>query len=344
MNGINLNTTPPTTTLTYHGDRAPYETSIEVTFYSNEILTRFTLTDIEQLKQQQPNTQTWITVTGFLNTPLIIQLANHYNLHPLVIEDILNMHQRTKIDYFSDYLYLVADLQTSIDISQQLSFILAKNIIISFQEVPSPHFGLVNHRLDLPASRMRTSGADYMLYSLLDALVDTQFHIVNVSEDTIETLEENVIEKSQPLSLPNFYKLKRHVMALRKQLQPLRDVLSLLIKSDETLITNNTSIYLRDVYDHTLRLNESLESQRDMLSTLLEIHLSSINNRMNQTMKVLTMFSAIFIPLSFIASLYGMNFTNMPELHWHYGYYMTLGLMGSVAGGLLIWFRKKGWL
>ena len=330
-------------TPTYSGERTPYKTTVNVAVYDAENLNRFELTEVTQLITPAPNTQVWIAITGFANLNLILDIVNHYNLHPLVVEDILNMHQRTKLDYFSCYLYVVARLQTEVGINQQLSFILLKDCLISFQEVPSPHYELVNHRLDVAASRIRTSGTDYLFYSLVDALVDAQFHLVDTSEDVIESLEESVIEKSLPLSLPNFYKLKRRVMRLRKQLQPMRDVLSLMIKSDDLFITASTSIYLRDVYDHTLRLNDSLETQRDMLSTLLEIHLSSINNRMNQTMKVLTMFSAVFIPLSFLASLYGMNFEYMPELHWHYGYYFTLGLMGTIIVGLMAWFRKKKW-
>lgn len=333
-------------TYAYLGDRQPEKTQITLTSYSQTAIQRdLPLTRLADFtrKNMKCNDKFWLNVSGFADVAAITDLTSQIELHPLVIEDIFNMNQRPKVEFFEKYVFIVLHIQMDIKQTQQVSFILFENMLVCFQELAAPGFQLIEQRLDTPNSKLTSLGSDYLFYFCLDILVDSQFLIVEALGDDIEALEEHIISKERNLPLPQFYRQKRRLMKLRKQLQPLRDGFSSLLKSDGLFIKESTLIYLRDVHDHTLRLNDMLESQREMLMTLLEVYLSGVNNKMNQTMKVLTMFSAVFIPLGFIASLYGMNFVNMPELKWHYGYYFTLGIMASVAVGLMAWFRIKKW-
>lgn len=316
-------------------------TDISLTAYTENEVIKSTLDGLSKLDIVKK--KKWINIVGLNDKTAITNLLLYYKIHPLVIEDIFNTEQRPKIDYFDDYLFIVVRVQMKNRHFVQFSFILLHDVIISLQDVNDNFFTLVNQRLSIVGTKARKNGVDYLLYLMLDSLVDNQFSIVDSIEDKVDDLEESFLKEQQSLSLTSIYKLKREVMYLRKKLSPLRDCLASILKSEANLFEEQNLVYYRDVYDHTLKLNESLDSQREMLVTLLEIYLSSVNNKMNQTMKVLTMFAAIFIPLSFIASLYGMNFSNMPELKWHYGYYATLGVMATVGFGLLFWFKKKKW-
>ena len=317
------------------------DTTITQTIYGNDGAIEHNVEDFSQLdiaSQKQ-----WINVVGLADKTRITELLQHFNIHPLVIEDVFCTLQRPKIDYFDDYSFLVVKVQLKKQKFVQFSFILLNNLIISLQDLDVSFFTRVEERLSMKGTKARQNSVDYLLYLMLDSLVDNQFVVVEAIEDRVDGLEERFLKNEQLLSLPDIYKLKREVMYLRKRLSPLRDCLASTLKNESKLFAKSNLVYFRDVYDHTIRLNESLDGQREMLVTLLEIYLSSVNNKMNQTMKVLTMFAAIFIPLSFIASLYGMNFTYMPELKWHYGYYMALGGMACIGIGLLLWFKKKKW-
>lgn len=316
-------------------------TSIALTQYNKMQVERSLLTELPAVTNA--NFQHWINIVNLQDKQAITDLLQQFNIHPLVIEDVFNTEQRPKIDYFDEYLFMVARVQLDKRRSVQFSFILLPDTLISIQDLHYDYFKLANQRLDIADAKVRQNGCDYLFYLLLDGLVDNQMLVVETVEEKVESLEELFLKNQESLSLDAIYKLKQQVLFLRKKLLPLRDCLTSLLKSETHLIDKHTMVYLRDVYDHTVRLNESLDAQREMLVTLLEIYLSSVNNKMNQTMKVLTMFAAIFIPLSFIASLYGMNFANMPELKWHYGYYITLGVMASIGFGLLAWFKKKKW-
>jgi magnesium transporter len=316
-------------------------TQIILTTYTENEATEVTIDEPSELEMLDK--KKWINIVGLADKSAITTLLQHYNIHPLVIEDIFNTEQRPKIDYFDDYSFIVVKIQLKKHSFVQFSFILLADTIISLQDINSNFFTIVKQRLNMKGTKARKNGVDYLLYLMLDSLVDNQFAVVEAIEDKVDDLEECFLKDQQSLSLSSIYKLKREVMYLRKKLSPLRDCLSSILKSESEFFEQQDLVYFRDVYDHTLQLNESLDGQREMLVTLLEIYLSSVNNKMNQTMKVLTMFAAIFIPLSFIASLYGMNFTNMPELKWHYGYYVTLAGMASIGTGLLLWFKKKKW-
>jgi magnesium transporter len=316
-------------------------TEIFITDYNSDHAANISYTQLTAAKES--NKKRWINIIGLEDKMKITELLQFYQIHPLVIEDIFNTEQRPKVDYYDNYLFMVVRIQVDERHSVQFSFVLLKDIVISLQDVDHDFFVSVEQRLATSGTKVRQNTVDYLFYLMLDTLVDNQLNVVETVEDKVDALEEKFLKDQQSLLLTNIYKLKREVMYLRKKLLPLRDCLASFLKSDLDLLDKHNVIYFRDVYDHTLRLNDSLDNQREMLVTLLEIYLSSLNNKMNQTMKVLTMFAAIFIPLSFIASLYGMNFTNMPELKWHYGYYFTLGLMAVIGLGLLAWFKKKKW-
>lgn len=284
---------------------------------------------------------TWINVTGLEQQQEITQLLESFQIHPMVVEDIFSNQQRTKIDYFDDYLFCIVKIKAPDHTTLKFSFIVMKNLVVSVQEEGSDFFAEIERRISNKNSKARQSSAQYLFYLLLDKLVDKQLSLVEQVEQKVDVLEENFIQNQQSLSLTDIYDLKREVIELRKRVVPIRDMLASLLKSDE--LDKHSIIYFRDIYDHSLRLNDMLDNQKELLTTLLDIYLSSINNKMNQTMKVLTMFAAIFIPLSFIASVYGMNFSNMPELKWHYGYYFALGLMALIGVSLLSWFKHKKW-
>jgi len=298
---------------------------------------------------------TWINVTGLHEVEIIEKLGNGLNIHPLIIEDILNTHQRPKLDDFDDYMYIVVKSQifqketNEIDV-EQVSFILGENYVITFQERENGLFEAVKQRLKNDKGRVRKKGADYLAYALLDDVVDSYFGVLEAVGDAIEELEEYLVTDPAPETLQSIHVLKREMIMLRKSLWPLREIVGVLLREESRLFEEGTTIFLRDLYDHTIQVIETVETYRDIISGMLDIYLSSISNRMNEIMKVLTMFASIFIPLTFIAGLYGMNFNtgkspfNMPELNWYFGYPMALGLMTVMGIVMLIYFRRKRWI
>ncbi len=291
---------------------------------------------------------TWINVEGLHQTEIIRKIGAHFGMHPLLQEDIANTEQRPKVDYFENYIVIIAkmllfDEKEKAVVSEQVSLVLGRNFVISFQEgVHGDVFDAVRDRIR--KGRFAKHGADYLMYSLLDAIVDKYFDILEKLGEHIEFLEEELIKSPTLETLQQMYHLKTEMIYLRKSVWPLREVLSSLQRSETHLIDKSIHFYIRDVYDHTVQVIDTLETFRDMLSGMLEIYLSSISNRLNEVMKVLTIISTIFIPLTFITSLYGMNFRFMPELGWKWGYFATLGLMVIVTGFMLYYFKRKRWL
>ncbi len=294
-------------------------------------------------------TITWINIDGLHDTLLIEKLGKCFDLHPLILEDILNTGQRPKIEDFEKYIFIVVKMiyydetenETKIE---QVSLILGQNFVISFQEKIGDVFEPIRKRIREAKGRIRKAGADYLLYSLLDAVVDSYFDILEKVGDKIENLEETVVAEPQPKSLKTIYGLKREMIFLRKSIWPLREVINSMGKTESSLVQGSTNIYLRDVYDHTIQIIDTIETFRDMLSGMHDTYLSSISNKMNEIMKVLTIFAAIFIPLTFIAGVYGMNFQYMPELGWPWGYFAVLGVMATAGVSMLLYFKKKKWL
>jgi magnesium transporter len=293
-------------------------------------------------------TVTWINVEGIHQVEILEKLGECYGFHPLILEDILNTDQRPKTEDFGDYLYIVLKMlypNNSEVVTEQISLILGPNFVISFQEgIKGDVFDPVRERIRTAKGKIRQLGADYLAYSLIDSIVDHYFIILEKLGENIEFLEEKLITSPTPETLQTIHNLKREMIFLRKSVWPLREVISGLERGESFLIKESTRIYLRDVYDHTIQVIDNVETFRDMLSGMLDIYLSSVSNRLNAVMKVLTIIATIFMPLTFLAGLYGMNFKYMPELSWPWGYPLALFIMLAIAVSMLVYFRKKKWL
>lgn len=294
-------------------------------------------------------TVTWINVDGVHAPEIIEKLGECYGIHPLVQEDILNTGQRPKAEDYSGHLFVVLNMLRFDDHAQetraeQVSLILGPNFVISFQEQEGDVFDAVRERLRTAKGRIRKMGADYLAYALLDAVVDNYFVILEKLSEKVEVMEEELVSNPTPATMQTIHSLKREMIFLRKSVWPLREVVSLLQRGETPLVKESTHVYLRDVYDHTIQVIDTVETLRDMISGMLDIYLSSVSNRMNEVMKVLTIIATIFIPLTFIAGIYGMNFEHMPELKWAWAYPFVWFVMVAVAVLMLIFFRKRRWL
>ncbi|MFA5087957.1 MAG: magnesium/cobalt transporter CorA [Candidatus Omnitrophota bacterium] len=295
------------------------------------------------------STVTWINIDGIYDTGIIEKIGQHFNIHPLVLEDIVNTAQRPKYDDFDDYIFVVFkmlcyDEEKAEVRAEQVSIIFGSNFVISFQEQEGDVFGLIRERIRNFKGRVRKMKADYLSYSLLDATVDNYFLILEKFGERIEDLEDGLINHPAPETLQEMHDLKQELIFLRKSIWPLREVISGLERSETLLIDPMTDAYFRDLYDHTIQVMDSIETYRDMTSSMLDIYLSSISNKLNDVMKRLTVFTSIFMPLTFLTGLYGMNFRHMPELEWWAGYYALLGIMLVLAVSMLIYFKRKRWI
>lgn len=291
----------------------------------------------------------WINVTGLHEVEKLAQFGAAFGLHPLVLEDIPNTDQRPKLDDYGEYLYIVikrlGNGTPANEIStEQISLILGRNLVISFLESDSGVFNGVKDRILNDRGRIRRLGADYLAYRLMDAVVDNYFAIFERLGERIEELQEAVISRPTPASLQTLHALKRELLFLRKSVWPLREVVSGLQRGDSTLVHKDTWFYFRDVYDHTIHVIDTIETYRDMLASMMDIYLSSLSIRLNEVMKVLTIIATIFMPLTFIVGLYGMNFHHMPELSWRWGYPLVLSVMAGIAAGMLVFFRRRKWI
>jgi magnesium transporter len=310
------------------------------------------LEEFRLLKETPSNT--WIRVHGLHDAEAVDKFCLHFGLHPLTIEDILHIGQRPKIDHYDEYLFLVINLINYDDASkemsmEQISFVLGPNYLLTFHEKNDDIFDDVLARLETNKGRSRKMGVDYLLYSLLDRVVDNFFSVLEKIGEEVEELEEELIEAPSPETLQAIHFLKREMILLRKSVWPLREVINGLQRDETAFMGEANRVYLKDLYDHTIQVLDTVETFRDIISGMIDIYLSSVSNRMNEVMKVLTIFAVIFIPLTFIAGLYGMNFNtsmspfNMPELNWYFGYPFALLLMAGTAGSMLIYFKKKKW-
>ena len=292
---------------------------------------------------------TWLDIDGVHQAELLEAVGVHVGLHPLVVEDIHNTYQRPKVEDYENYLYIVLKMiswneEMKEVQAEQVSLILGKNYVISLKEDPGDIFDPVRLRLREGKGRIRKLGVDYLAYSLLDQVVDNYFLVLENLGEQIEDLEDELISNPDASTLQTIHHLKRELIFLRKSVWPLREAISSLERGESPLFQPETLVYLRDVYDHTIQVIDTIETFRDMVSGMLDIYLSSVSNRMNEVMKVLTIIATIFIPLTFIAGVYGMNFVNMPELQWPWGYFVVWGIMVAIAVGMIIYFRRKGWL
>ncbi len=295
-------------------------------------------------------TVTWINIDGVHDIEIVEKIGNNFGLHPLIIEDIVSTGQRPKFEDHEDYIFVVFrmlmyDDKAGAISSEQVSLILGKNFVISFQERVGDVFEQVRERIKAAKGRIRKMGCDYLAYALMDATVDNYFEVLEKLGDRIEALEEKLVAHPDEKTLKEIHNLKSEMLYLRKSVWPLREVVNGLEKSESDLINEGTNIYFRDVYDHTIQIIDTIESLRDMVSGMLDIYLSSLSNRMNAVMKVLTIIATIFIPLTFVAGVYGMNFRHMPELGWKWAYPVGFWVfIIVVVCGMLVFFRRKKWL
>lgn len=294
-------------------------------------------------------TVSWINVDGLHDVSIIEKIGKHHTLHPLIQEDIVSTAQRPKVEDMETTLYVVlrmlhCDAGAEAVRSEQVSLVLGDNFVLSFQESTGDVFDPIRDRIRNAKGRIRKMGADYLVYALLDAIVDNYFLILEHIGERVETLEEELITDPNQATLGRIYQLKREMINLRKGVWPLREMIGNLERSESRLFQETTRPYLRDVYDHTIQVIDTVESYRDMVSGMLDTYLSSISNRMNNVMKVLTIIATIFIPLTFVAGIYGMNFENMPELKWKYGYAAVWGVMLAILIAMLFYFKRKRWL
>ena len=291
----------------------------------------------------------WFNINGLHDGNLLQSVADQFNIHPLALEDITHTYQRPKLDDYGDYLYLVLKMitynpQTREIFTEQVSILLLESTVISFQEREGDVFASIRERIRTAKGRLRKMGSDYLAYALMDVIVDTYFEILENIGEHLQKIEEELMLHPTPKTLQDIHHVKREVLYLFNSLWPLRQLLSSFQQNESKLIQKSTRFYLRDVYDHIMQVIDTIESLRDVASGMLDIYLSTVNNRMNEVMKVLTVMASIFIPLTFIAGIYGMNFDHMPELHWKYAYFFVLGIMGLMAFIMLALFRYKKWL
>ena len=337
-------------TVVYIGKEKTAEVGITVIDYNKEEFQKKEGVRAEECSPfKDKDSITWININGVHNTGVIEKIGEIFDLHPLVMEDIGNTTQRPKIEDFDNYMFVVLkmlyyDNNTKKIEIEQVSLVMGKNFVISFQERQGDVFDSVRERIEKSKGRIRKMGSDYLLYSLIDAVVDGYFLVLEKTGDKIELLEEDIIEQADPKALQNIHKAKKEMISLRRSVWPLREVVNSLSREKTPLVSGNALIYFRDVYDHTIQVIDTVETFRDMLSGLHDTYLSSISNKMNEIMKVLTMFASIFIPLTFIAGIYGMNFSFMPELNWRWGYFTVWGVILTVGIFMVLYFKRKKWL
>jgi len=336
--------------LVHVGEKKVDEVKVSVIDYDDKNFQEKIIANIEELLPfKDTPTVTWININGLHDVDFIEKIGNNFEMHPLTLEDIVNTGQRPKYEDFDQYIFvtlkiLMFDEEKKEIISEQVSLVFGANFVISFQEIEGDVFNPIRERIRNAKGRIRKMGPDYLAYSLLDAVVDNYFSILEKFGEKIEGMEEDLIANPTPQTLQAIHDLKRDAIFLRKSVWPLREVAGGLDRSESILIKKETHIFLRDVYDHTIQVIDTIETFRDMVSGMVDIYLSSVSNRMNEVMKVLTIFAAIFIPLTFMAGVYGMNFEFMPELKWKWGYFALLGLMAVVGFGMLFHFRRKKWI
>ncbi len=340
----------PPGSLVYIGDKKAEQANISIIEYDENQSQEKKLRHISEcFTFSNKATVTWVDVDMVHHVELIEKIGECCGFHPLVLEDILNTDQRPKLEDFGDYIYIVLRMLScnggndGID-SEQVSIILGPNYVITFQERELDVFNSIRDRIRNGKGRLSKSGADYLAYALLDTIVDNYFVVLEKLGERIEALEEQLIARPTHTVLQSIHDLKRDMIFLRKSIWPLREVISAHGRVETALVSESTRVYMHDVYDHTIHVIDTLETFRDTLSGMLDIYLSSVSNRMNEVMKVLTIIATIFIPLTFIVGVYGMNFKYMPELEWHWGYSAVMLFMLVIALCMVAFFRKKKWI
>ena len=326
--------------------KAPHPV-IQVMAYGPDKLIEQPIADVQALRpllQQWP--VMWVNVTGLGDAAVISGIGEIFDLHRLALEDVIHVHQRPKVEQYKDHCFIVVREIIAEErlASEQVSMFLGKDFVITFQEYPGDPFDPVRERIRKSLGRIRNSGADHLAYALIDATIDNYFPVLESVGEKLEALEDAVIASPDRKFVSQIHDMRQGLLLLRRTAWPLRDAINALHREPLPLITDDTRLHLRDCYDHTIQIIDLLENYRDVASSLMEVYLSSLSNRTNEIVKVLTILTAVFIPLTLIAGIYGMNFDAIPELHWPWGYPFALGLMFLVALAMLFFFRRRGWL
>ena len=344
----------PPGSLVHVGNVLVEETKISVIDYSKDSVTETLISSVDELlPYRDSDNVTWVIVEGLSNVGVVEKIGAMFGIHQLVLEDILNTHQRPKFEEYEDYLYIVikgmmaggnqgGDFAVSYE---QISLLLLKNVVFAFKEKQDDLFTPVLQRIRTSKGRFRSTGSDFLTYSILDAIIDQNFILIDALDEAITVLEDQLLTgEPSNATLNSIQKLKREIVGVRRYVSPIRELINEMLRSESPLIDEKTHIYLRDVSDHAIRVIESIELHRDIISGLLDIYISSVSNKMNEVMKVLTVFASIFIPMTFLTGIYGMNFEYMPELKLHWTYPALWGVFLTIPTVLLIFFKRKKWL
>ncbi|MGY1489919.1 magnesium/cobalt transporter CorA [Methylobacillus pratensis] len=339
----------PPGTLVHTGDVKTPQITLTLFRYNAEHIEERSISSLDEIQPSADDSILWLNVHGLHDPKLMAEIGQRFKLHPLVLEDILNTDQRPKVDAYDDYLYLVTrffayDSEQMLVNSEQISIILGNRFVLSFQERPTGSFDPVRERLRANKGLLRKSGADVLAYALLDMIVDKYFVMLEQISDDCEKLEDQLLHRPSDAVLQSIHKLKRETMDLRRAVWPLREIINTLIRNEFAFFQENTILYLRDVYDHSIHFIESLESLRDLLAGMLDIYLSSISNQVNKEVRILTVVTMLFMPATLISGIFGMNFESMPLLKDHWGFWIAIALMLLVAGGMGLHFWRRQWL
>ncbi|MBM4042588.1 MAG: magnesium/cobalt transporter CorA [Planctomycetes bacterium] len=321
--------------------------AVHVIHYGQDSVAEADIASVEELARlRNGKGVVWVNVDGLGDVELLGKLGQLFDLHPLALEDVVSVHQRPKVDEYEDNLYLVvrmlhyeAELRT-----EQVSLFLGKDFVLTFQEDVGDCLDPIRERLRKEGGQLRRRGADYLMYAIVDAIIDHHFPVLERLGEQVEELEDEALERPSQRTMARVHQAKRELLSLRRSIWPLREAVNALLRTESPLISKNTRLYLRDCYDHTVRILDMVETHRELVGDLTDMYLSSMSNRMNQVMKVLTVIATIFMPLTFLAGVYGMNFRHLPEVEWRWGY-LAFWLAIVIVTLLMLWlFRRKGWL
>jgi len=335
--------------IVYTGNKESQKLFIESFDYDTEKFEEKVHANIEDVFNfKTSDSKTWVNINGLNHIDAIEKIGNHFNLHALTLEDIVNTNHRPKIDDYPNYIFIVLKMlyydKNEEIVNEQISFILSDNYVLSFQEADGDVFDHLRERIRNPKGRIRTLGTDYLLYALIDAIADHYFVVIETLSHKIEDLEDDLFKGYSQDEISNqIQNLKREILKIRRAIFPLREIINKIEKNDSVFIKSTTIPYFRDIYDHIIQISDNIEIYREMIWGLMDMYMTTISNKMNQVMKVLTVISTIFIPLTFLAGIYGMNFDNMPELHFKYSYFILWGIMIVLFLSMIYFFRKKKW-
>ena len=338
----------PPGTLIHVGKKKTEKSELELICYDANTIQTTSSESVEELTPKlDAKKRNWINLDGLHNVELIQELGAHFHLSPLLLEDVLNTGQRPKLEEYDGHLFFPLKAVNTVKGHaieyEQISLVLGSTTLITFQEKEGDMFDSLRKRLEDPAVRLRQKGVDYLFYRLIDTIVDNYYVVMETLGDRIEDLEEEVYMEPKQSTLNKIQDIKKELIYIRKAIYPIREAIAKLSRSDYSVISKDISQFLSDVYDHTIQLIEIYETYRDLTTNLMDMYMTTISNKLNEVMKVLTIISTIFIPLTFLCGLYGMNFHNMPELDWQYGYFTVLAIMVVIVFVMVTYFRRKGW-